>query len=75
MRIRKNKALRHVHASKGCWPISALDFAYAMANNTPELQLSLCVSETAVSIQMMSHHVIKPSGSLPCSSHFLTYAR
>ena len=48
------------YASNSCRPISALDFAYVIANHRTEFQLGKIVSQSAARIQMMSHHMSKP---------------
>ena len=48
----------------------ALDFAYALANHRPELELGKTAGQSAARIQMMSHHMSKPSGTVSCSSDF-----
>ena len=49
-------------------PSSALDFA--VANHRPELKLGKSVSQSAVRLQMMSHHMSKSCEILPSPSDF-----
>ena len=46
--------------SKGCRTISALHFAYALANHKQELKLGKSASQSAARIQIMNNHMSKP---------------
>ena len=53
-----------------CRSISAVDFAYALANYRPELKLDKSVSQSAARFQMLSHHMSKPWETHTCPSDF-----
>ena len=65
----KKQRLKVWHALKSnrCRPISALDLAYVSANHKPEFKSGKTVSQSAASIQMMSHHMSKPCEPISCS--------
>ena len=65
-----NENEKKTQESHCCQPISALDFAYALANHRPELILGECVSQSAARLQKITHHMSKPCKTFLCSSDF-----
>ena len=63
----KNKG--HASKTSQCRPTSVLDFAHALANHRPELQLGENDSKSGAH-QMVSHQMSEPFKTLPCSSDF-----
>ena len=51
-------------------PIIALDFSYAFAKHRSELKFDKSISQSAVRIQMMSHHMSHSCETLLCPSDF-----
>ena len=56
--------------SNWCRPISALNFAYTLANHRPELKFDKVDRPWVARIPIMSHHMSKPCKTLPCPSDF-----
>ena len=66
----KRLTVCHALKSNWSWPISALYFAYALANHRPEVKLDKSISQSATRVHMMSHHMSKTCETRPCASDF-----